>query len=130
MGFMDRTIKVAKDVPRILHELMSGSVVEIVPDKVSLKWSQPVRHVTLIDDQIKFKPPLTVYASWLGITVNTELHYAEIQDQGTRVILSITGPDITLTLEVDDDDAGGRGATPGIGGPTGLDSGAGETETS
>jgi len=99
MGLTDRTIEVAKDVPRILGELMAGGLVELVPDSVSLQWPGELRHVVVMSDRIRFNPPATIVAQWLGVTINTELHHLEIMDGGRTVVVSITGPDITLTLE-------------------------------
>ena len=118
MGLTSKTIQVAKNIPKLLDQLISGQVVELVQEAVSLSWESVKKRIELTDNQIMFEPPARIYVSYWGVTINTTLHYLTILDNGHTVVISIMGPDITLTLEVDDD-----GEDVGIVDPASLNDG-------
>ena len=125
MAITERTIKVAKNIPVLLDQLLSGQTVELVPDQVSLSWDTPDKLIRLSQDRITFQPPAKVHLEWLGVTIKTELHYLQVENSGRTVTVSITGPDITIHLDTSD-----VGATPGIGDPQSTQTFPTEKETS
>ena len=125
MGLTSKTIRVAKNIPKLIDQLISGHTVELIPDAVSLSWDSVNKRIELTNNQIIFAPPARLYVSYWGVTINTTLHYLTILDNGHTVVISIMGPDITLTLEVDDD-----GEDVGIVNPASLSDGQGVRKTS